>query len=59
MFSTKIKNNHKPWKDIMNDYFLIMDYHLDFQIEWQKISSHQKYAEWYSSATAVSKKWSP
>tara|TARA_Y100000817_G_scaffold96991_1_gene75544 strand:+ start:368 stop:1036 length:669 start_codon:yes stop_codon:yes gene_type:complete len=58
MYTTKILDDHKPWKNIINKYFLIMDYHLDFQIEWEKVSTFEKAAEWYENARDVYKKWS-
>jgi len=47
MYVTKIKNDNRLWKEIVNDYFYVRDYHLDFQIEWEKISTDDEKALWY------------
>lgn len=44
-----IKKDKRPWKEIINEYFYIRDYHLDFQIEWEKLSTYEKYAALYES----------
>lgn len=36
-----IKKDTREWKDILNEYFYIRDYHLDFQIEWEKLSNDE------------------
>ena len=59
MYLTKIRNDQKPWENIMNDYFAVMDYHLDFQIEWEKVTTWEKVAEWYENARDINEKWSP
>ena len=46
-------------RDIMNDYFVVMDYHLDFQIEWEKVTTWEKVAGWYENARDINEKWSP
>ena len=47
-----IKKDKRPWKEIINEYFYIRDYHLDFQIEWEKLSTYEKYAALYESNPA-------
>ena len=44
-----IKKDKRPWKEIINEYFYIRDYHLDFQIEWEKLSTYENYAELHES----------
>ena len=40
-----IKKDNHPWEEIMNKYFYIIDFHLDFQIEWEKMATRKSYAE--------------
>ena len=49
MYVTKIKNDNRLWKEILNDYFYVRDYHLDFQIEWEKISTEESWREFQYS----------
>tara|TARA_Y100000996_G_C22456275_1_gene616066 strand:+ start:215 stop:883 length:669 start_codon:yes stop_codon:yes gene_type:complete len=35
----KIKKDFRPWKEILREYFYIRDFHIDFQIEYEKLSS--------------------
>jgi|APSaa5957512535_1039671.scaffolds.fasta_scaffold16905_3 hypothetical protein len=35
--------NTKPWNKIMNEYFHIMKYHSDFQIEFEKLTNDERY----------------
>lgn len=36
-----VKKDKREWKDILKEYFYIRDYHLDFQIEWEKLSNDE------------------
>jgi len=36
-----VKKDNREWKDILSEYFYIRDYHLDFQIEWEKLSNEE------------------
>jgi len=47
-----IKKDKRPWKEIINEYFYIQDYHLDFQIEWEKLSTYEDYAALYENNPA-------
>ena len=31
------KKDNRPWKDIINEYFFVVGYYNDFQIEWEKL----------------------
>ena len=37
-YIVNFKKDKRPWKEIMRKYFYITDFHLDFQIEWEKLS---------------------
>ena len=37
-YIVNVKKDKLPWKEIMHKYFHIIDFHLDFQIEWEKLS---------------------
>ena len=39
----KIKKDSKPWKSVINDYFVIRSFYLDFQIEWEKMIKSEPY----------------
>ena len=39
--------NTKPWNKIMNEYFHIMKYHSDFQIEFEKFYSNLDKQKWF------------
>ena len=41
------KKDTRPWKDIMNEYFCIMDFHLDFQIEFVKLYLDSAKQKWF------------
>lgn len=36
-----VKKDSRQWRDILKEYFYIRDYHLDFQIEWEKLSNDE------------------
>jgi hypothetical protein len=38
-YIVNVKKDKLPWKEIMHKYFYIIDFHLDFQIEWEKLST--------------------
>mgnify|MGYP001244747826 FL=1 len=39
-YIVNFKKDKRPWKEIMRKYFYITDFHLDFQIEWEKLSTN-------------------
>jgi hypothetical protein len=39
-YVVNFKKDKRPWKEIMRKYFYITDFHLDFQIEWEKLSTN-------------------
>ena len=39
-YIVNFKKDKRPWKEIMREYFYITDFHLDFQIEWEKLSTN-------------------
>jgi hypothetical protein len=44
----KIKNEKLSWRKALRKYFFVVDYHTDFQIEWEKINNNYRYQETYS-----------
>ena len=38
-YIVNVKKDKLPWKEIMHKYFYIIDFYLDFQIEWEKLST--------------------
>jgi hypothetical protein len=42
-YIVNIKKDKRPWNEIINEYFYLRDYHLDFQIEWEKLTRYEKY----------------
>ena len=46
-YITKIKNDKGIWKDIMNNYFCIRNFHTDFQIEFEKFYSNLDKQKWF------------
>jgi hypothetical protein len=45
-----IKNEKLDWKKALRKYFFVIDFHKDFQIEWEKINYNYTYQETYSRA---------
>lgn len=43
----------KPWNKIMNKYFHVMKYHSDFQIEFEKLDSDERYSRYYDTIKHV------
>jgi len=41
------KNDHRPWRNIINEYFCIKDFHLDFKIEFKKFQIDEKKQKWF------------
>ena len=43
----KIKHDLSPWKSIIDNYFCVKSFHLDFQIEWEKLIKSELYRKDY------------
>jgi len=43
------KKDQRPWKDCISDYFFILDYKKDFQIEWEKFTVGLEHRELFDT----------
>lgn len=45
----KVKNDSRPWKITLRDYFYVKGYFEDFQIEYEKLNKFDRYQHLFSS----------
>jgi hypothetical protein len=42
-----VKNDNRSWRDVVDEYFCIKDFHLDFKIEFEKFEIDEKKQTWF------------